>query len=559
MPRFEAHWQRRLEDRIARSAFELQGTVTIAGHEQARLTSRARSLTSVFASCFDGGFGGLVLDHWHWRAQPSWSQVSSHEDGPSLYLTDAEVATLWHPPSDQVRVPGIARLKRASPPLPPVVHHARGLVLGLHRERGIDVPVRLPRPDLLAGAVALIGKTGVGKSTLGGNLLRQWVAEPERLSAFIADPHGPLARGLLAGGVPRSREADVVLLDLADREYPFSLPLFAELPGVPEDERVQATFSIVRLLLKEVWSPTRMEDAVFALTATACSMKKASPIDLVRLLGDGSFRRRTLQQCDLDASTREFWGEYELLSDGAKRELAQPIRYRIRKFYRTPALRNVVTQTDGPDFTALADQGAIVALSTAGGAAQADADFLCELFIARTHLGLLPRLGRAGGMARPTILAIDESQRFTGGSLPILLSEGRKLSMTTLLLTQFLDAWGELSESVLGNFGTFAAFRCGPNDSRRLRATVKPFTPDDLEDLDRFEAIVKLQIDNATVPAIDIRTLPISTEPDESAFARVRAQSRVRFARPRREVEAELAALNTSTPQVWEGVDIDES
>jgi excisionase family DNA binding protein len=112
---------------------------------------------------------------------------------------------------------------------------------------------------------------------------------------------------------------------------------------------------------------------------------------------------------------------------------------------------------------------------------------LGELLIARLHLALLARLNQAKSERHAVYVSIDESQRFAGASLPILLSEGRKLGLGLILSTQFLDAWGdELSASVLGNVGTLVAFRCGPDDARRLRASMRPFTPENLEDLDRM-------------------------------------------------------------------------
>ena len=72
---------------------------------------------------------------------------------------------------------------------------------------------------------------------------------------------------------------------------------------------------------------------------------------------------------------------------------------------------------------------------------------------------------------------------------------------------RFLDSWGEaLTQSVLGNVGALVAFRPSGNDSRHLGHAFRPFTPEHLEDLDRFEAVVKLQVDGRTAPAFDIRT-----------------------------------------------------
>jgi hypothetical protein len=539
VPRFEPRIQRQLEERLAEPAFEVFIHVCIGGSERTRLESRGRSLAAIFAGWFDAGYGGISLEPWIWYPAAE-APLAAPRPYASLYLTAGELAALWHVPSDQVAVPGITRLKRAAVPLPPQAVEAAGLVVGVHRQRGQDVPVRLPRVDLDAGHMVIAGKTGVGKSTLQHQIARQLAAAPDRPALVVVDPHADLVLDIAGRSLPPWRERDVVLLELGDADFPVSLPLIHSPTGAEREAVVQSTFSILRLLFREHWSPTRMEDAVYALTATLCHMPGATLLDLPRLLNDAVFRRRALGMVN-DPAALEFWSDFETLSDAGKRELARPVLYRLRALYRSPAARNIVCQASGLDFAELMDRGSIVLISLAGAAIQAEADLLGELIIARLHLALLARLTRPTAERHPSYLVIDESHRYHGASLPILLREGRKLGVALILSSQYLDAWGEdLAESVLGNVGALIAFRCGPTDSHRLRASIRPFAAEQLQDLDRHEAIVKLQISGATVPAFDITTLPIDSPPDGTVLDRIRAQTRTRYTRPRRLVEDEL-------------------
>ena len=303
-----------------------------------------------------------------------------------------------------------------------------------------------------------------------------------------------------------------------------------------------------------------MADAVFSLVATLCSLPGATLLDAARLLNDPLFRRRALSHVD-DPATLEFWQEYEALADAARREMARPVLYRLRALYRSPAVRNLLCQSRGLDFLELMDQGAILLVSLAGQAIQAEADLLGELLISQIHLAALARLSQRREDRRPFYLLADESQRFQGASAPILLREGRKLGVTLILLSQYLEAWSaELSEAILGNVGTLVVFRCSPNDSHRLGAALKPFTPEDLEDLARFEAVAKLQVAGETMPAFDFRLpgLQAIAPRDEAALARIRARTRQRFARPRREVEEEIHPAQRPRDEGWEGMDVDE-
>ncbi len=557
---FDPTLQRALERRLAQPAFAVMAVVAISGSDLARLRSRARSLTTVFNSRFDAGWGGLSVTSWTSHVGPETLPVAWRDGSPSLLLTAGELAALYHPASGQVLIPGVEHVRRVSLPLPAPVQRARGVLLGVHRQHGQDLPVHLPSAALRAGPLVTVGKTGVGKSTLDHQILGQAVAAPGRLGLAIIDPHGDLALDFALRSIPRGREDDVVLLELGDTDYPIGLPFFQAPPGVPLDTFIDNTFSVLRLIFREHWSPTRMEDAVYALTATLCRLPEATLLDAPRLLTDRSFRSRATAALD-DPVALEFWGDFEQLSATGQRELARPVLYRLRRLYRASPIRNIVCQTEGlTDFLGLVDHGAMLLVSLAGPAIQAEADFLGELLIARLHLALSATLMRPPDARRPFVLAVDESHRFRGASLPILLREGRKLGLSPLLLsTQYLDAWGEeLAESVLGNAGTLIVFRCGPTDSRRLAAAVKPFTPDDLENLDRHEAVVKLQIDGATMPAFDFRTLPITAAPNEQTLARIRAHTRARYARPRGAIEHQSSRGQHPRSPSWEGFSDEE-
>jgi hypothetical protein len=135
-----------------------------------------------------------------------------------------------------------------------------------------------------------------------------------------------------------------------------------------------------------------------------------------------------------DLVALQFWADFEELSDAARRELIRPILYRLRAFYRSPALRNMVCQSRGVDFTAIRQLRQIALVGLAGPAIQAEADFLGEMIISYLHLAALAGLQDPHAPLRPLYVAVDESQRFRGASLPILLSEGPKAGITLILI-----------------------------------------------------------------------------------------------------------------------------
>jgi len=67
--------------------------------------------------------------------------------------------------------------------------------------------------------VYVIGKTGVGKTTLMENMLRQDIMNGKGVA--LVDPHGDVAESLL-DAIPKNRINDVVYFDPGDVDYPIA-------------------------------------------------------------------------------------------------------------------------------------------------------------------------------------------------------------------------------------------------------------------------------------------------------------------------------------------------
>jgi hypothetical protein len=179
-----------------------------------------------------------------------------------------------------------------------------------------------------------------------------------------------------------------------------------------------------------------------------------------------------------------------------------------------------------------------------------------ELFVARLTLRLKARL-RPDAPRRPLLLAIDESQRLKGASVPILLSQLRKAGVSPILLTQFLENWSEeLYQAIIGNVTNFLIFGVGPDDATKLAPLVHPYTARDLLDLNRYEALAKIQVGGISSGAFDLRTLRLEAEPNPQHLALIQERTRARYARPRAEVEAQFEAPKSPLRRGWEVFDV---
>src|SRR5438128_2394195 len=112
-------------------------------------------------------------------------------------------------------------------------------------------PVTIDQASRRAG-LYIIGATGQGKTGLIENLIIQDIKQG--LGLCLLDPHGDLTKALL-GRIPDNREKDVILLDIADKEFPFGLNLFT-CEDITDALKVQYTVDQIMHLFEKLFDVT---------------------------------------------------------------------------------------------------------------------------------------------------------------------------------------------------------------------------------------------------------------------------------------------------------------
>jgi hypothetical protein len=179
-------------DKLGKLLFDARIRLTVTGPKEARTHARKKLREMA------GAFGQFSLP------RLASFRVCRFRRRPFLLSTE-EAATLWHLPTIAVRAPTMAivesRELEAPATLPTPDEHPDLAVLGVaayrfRRERfGI-------LPDDRRRHVAVLGKTGMGKSTLLLNLVGSDIAAGRGVG--LVDPHGDLAETVLHS-VPRHR------------------------------------------------------------------------------------------------------------------------------------------------------------------------------------------------------------------------------------------------------------------------------------------------------------------------------------------------------------------
>jgi hypothetical protein len=378
------------------------------------------------------------------------------------------------------------------------------LLLGYGRYHGRRHPVYLPDADRVTHML-ILGRARTGKSKLAVNLALQDIAAGR--CVIVIDPHGGHPDGLLRPILRRMdarRKDDVVVLDFGNLDYPVPFNLLRSNGG-----QVMRLVNIISHLFGEKDGPN-VSAALRAALLTLAESPTATLSDVSRLFSEDAYRATLLSRVR-DPDVLAFWKyQYEPSNLQTRAtQYANPTLNRFRFLSANPSLRLSTNHPHMIDFRQLIRQRKVILISleTPYGAIPDDeANLLGEILISEV---LLAAMDTANGR-EPINLYIDEASRFASTSLDIVMSQSPKYQLYACLIHQYLDQLSpQVSKSVLGNIGTLCSFAVGVNDMGVIeRYTAPTFSGHDLRGLDRFEAVVQMQVNARTQPPFSLYPVP---------------------------------------------------
>jgi hypothetical protein len=346
----------------------------------------------------------------------------------------------------------------------------------------------------------LVGKTGVGKSTLLRTLVEQDIRNGEGLA--LLDPHGDLAEQIVAE-LPDERRPDLIYFDVPDPEGAIS---FNPLESVPPAKRSLVAAGLLEVFQKifyDSWG-VRLEHILRNALLALLDQAEATLADILRMLEDASFRRQVVASVSND-QVRRFWlQEYERYSPGMRGQAIGPIQNKIGAFLADPILNRILTQPKGNiELREIMDGGKILIVNLAKGKiGEGPAALLGALLVAQIGFAGLSRADIPEADRRDFFLYLDEHHTFATLSLATMLSELRKYRVNLVLANQYLSQVDrEIEDAILANIGTLIVFRVGPRDADFLaKEFVGSFKPYDLLNLPNYDFYIRLMIDGAVSP-----------------------------------------------------------
>jgi len=454
---------------------------------------------------------------------------------PPTLVSVRELASVLTPPATTFGLlPGIVATRRHLAPPSGAPRSGRLLaVADAGNER--DRVIALSREDARLH-VALIGPTGVGKSTVMARQVLDALAAGD--GAVVLDPKGDLVEDLLRR-LPDDRADDVIVLDPSgQRERPLGLNLLEPGPGQDAASVTEALMGVLRDLFARNWG-ARTDDTLYNAIFTAASKPGATLADLPLLLTSNEARRSYLTHLN-DPFIAAFWTWFEALGGGERAAILAPALNKLRPLLR-PDLAPIIGQrrsTLALDRVLSERRILLVRLPR-------DGALFGALLVARLWQAALRRVAAAERRRPDVLLAIDEVQSFlrTGGDLGEMLALARGLRLGLCLATQHLDQCPPgLRAALLSNARTRLVFQPDATDAAPLARSLAPeLEAVDLTALGPFEVAARLAVGGASSRPFTGRTLPLPPPLRASSHA-LRAASAKRYGRPRREVEDELRA-----------------
>ncbi len=391
----------------------------------------------------------------------------------------------------------------------------------------------------------VIGKTGMGKSTLLENMAIQDLRNGEGL-AFI-DPHGGTVDRLL-DYIPEERIKDVVYFAPFDLEHPIA---FNVMEDVGYDKRhlvVSGLMATFKKIWEDAWS-ARME---YILTNTLLALLEypdATLLGVNRMYTDKAYRTKVVDNVK-DPVVKDFWTkEFANYGDRYTQEATPAIQNKVGQFTGNPLIRNIIGQSKSTfDIRTMMDQKKILIVNLSKGlVGETNMRLLGSMLTTRIFLAAMSRAEHSAGELSKLpnfYFYVDEFQNFANETFAEILSEARKYKLNLTIAHQYVEQMEEeVRDAVFGNVGTTVAFRVGPFDAETLETIFLPkFTKEDIVALDKRQIYLTLMIDGVGSAPFSAVTIPPIEPPPVNHRDEVIASSRSQFAVPRAGVEESIIA-----------------
>lgn len=399
--------------------------------------------------------------------------------------------------------------------------------------------------------VYVIGKTGMGKSTLLENMAIQDIQNGNGV-AFV-DPHGGTAEKLLEY-VPEHRKKDVLYFAPFDIDHPVSFNLMEDIGPDSRHLVTSGLMSAFKKLFGEESFSDRMQYILQNTILALLEYPGATMLGINKMLIDKKYRDKVIANIT-DSSVKAYWTqEYAGYTERFAAEAIPAIQNKIGQFTSNPLIRNIIGQNKSTfDIRKIMDEKKIIIVNLSKGrVGEGNASLLGSMLVTKIYLAAMSRADKSAvelAKLPQFYLYVDEFQSFANESFADILSEARKYKLNLTIAHQYIEQMDEeVRDAVFGNVGTMITFRVGAYDAETLEKEFAPvFIAEDLVNLGIYQIYLKLMIDGVSSTPFSATTInPAAAtnfikKPEINIVPEILDNSRKQFATPRPKVEKDIS------------------
>ena len=530
-----------IENKLSKIGFETKIRLVGVGINEGVAKQKLASILASFKQFTTANLNGFVADP---ESPGSSAIVAAYQsrnfpenEAGNFILDIEELASIFHLPNVSVETPTISwtHAKKGEPPLNLVSENTN--IIGETVYRDTQVRFGIKKSDRRKH-MYIIGKTGVGKSTLIQNMIIQDMRAGEGVA--VLDPHGQLIDELLEF-VPENRLDDVVIFNPADADYPVSLNMLEMVDPRQRTLTGDALVDVFKKYFADSWGP-RLEYILKNCILTLLEVPNTSLLSITRLLTDKDYRKFIVERIN-DPQMKNFWNlEFARMEQNERliTEAISPIQNKVGQFLNSELIRNIVGQAKSTiKVDEVINSGKLFFVNLATGRIGANnTSLLGAMIVSQLQFAAMRRVDIPEEQRRDFFLYADEFQSFATDSFAVVLSEARKYRLDLTVTHQYIEQMPEtVRDAIFGNVGTLICFGVGPQDARFLEREFTPtFLEADLINLGRYEMYLKLQIDDVASKSFSARSLA-PYQDETNLHERAVQISRQKYARPVERVE----------------------
>ncbi len=469
-------------------------------------------------------------------------------------LNIKELASIYHFPHSRFnKNPRIVWQKFKIVPAPDNVPK-EGLLLGYNLYSGVKREIRIAPLDRFRHFY-IIWQTGTGKSTMITVQAKQDVKLGNGFA--LIDPHWDLCETIIQY-YPKERIDDLIYFDAWNFEMPFGLNLL-EPPSPDDDEAIDLiTNDAVELFIKlygpEIFGPRIQDYFRNAVMTLMAQPDWGSLVEIMRLFTDEAYQKVKVSKVK-NPVVRAWWEKtYQAMGE---REKAEIIPYFQAKFWPLTTngiLRNIIWQIESSfDISEVMQSGKILLVNLSKGKVwEINSQLLGLIMVSKIKQAALARAKIPPEERKDFFLYIDEFQNYVTPSIESILSEARKYRLGLIIAHQYIeqlrqkDLWWEtdLTGAIFGNVWTIMSYKVWAKDAEYLEQEFAPeFSRQDLVNIDRFKAVMKLSINTQPSRPFTINVLNPYTEEWKNDYKKceiIKQISALKYWRKRELVEKEI-------------------